>query len=137
MGFTTYRSGFAFTNSMAASNESKSQDGRIVIPTAFISCWPKSRSSSSRSVYAVPPTTAFPRLRRASHVSPYSTSSNTITSAQSTLAFQSATFGTNPSPTRCSVFPSIHRRTSAPSFCTCHARSMMPPKVETKRNRVG
>jgi hypothetical protein len=90
--------------SVAASKDSKSQLGRVVSPAAFISDWPKSRSSSSLSLVRVPPTTARPSLRSFSAVSPKPVSSNTMTSAQSLWGSQSATLSTRPSATSCSFF---------------------------------
>ena len=70
----------------------------IVTPAFLSSSWPKERSSSSRSVYGVPPTTALPFARSATAFSPWpSVSSKTITSAQSTSFSQSSVFGTKPS----------------------------------------
>jgi len=121
---------------MAASNESKSQFGSVWSPAAFISSWPKSRSSSRRSLARVPPTTALPALRSRSASSPKPQSSKTTTSAQSACAFQSSTLSTKPSATSLSFRERMAYLTEWPSWRTCHARSWMRAHWETNRNLI-
>jgi hypothetical protein len=92
---------------------------------ASLSCsWPKERSSSSRSVYGVPPTTFLPAFLSLSASEPKPrVSSKTMTSAQSTSLCQSFVLGTNPSAMSRSDSLPMKYRTSCPSLETCQAMS--------------
>src|SRR6267143_1684214 len=107
----------------------------IDTPAFLSSCCPNARSSSSWSVYGLPPTTSFPVCRSWCALAPWpSTSSNTTTSAHGTSRTQSSVLGTNPSAISRSLSASQNSFTSWPSFTTCHAMSAISPSSETKRN---